>query len=77
VLSVGCAQSAHQTGQDVLDKIVPAELLAQVDQSISFADLRSPPDNYIGRTVLFGGTAIKSQRVKDRTEIEILQLPIV
>jgi outer membrane lipoprotein len=77
VLSIGCAQSAHQTGQDVLDKIVPAELLAQVDRSISFADLRSSPDNYIGRTVLFGGTAIKSQRLKDRTEIEILQLPIV
>ena len=77
VLSFGCAQSAHQTGQDVLDKIVPRELLEQVDQSISFADLRSSPDNYIGRTVLFGGTAIKSQRMKDRTEIEILQLPIV
>ena len=77
VLLVGCARSAHQTGQDVLDKIVPAELLAQVDQSISFADLRSSPDNYIGRTVLFGGNAIKSYRVKDRTEIEILQLPMV
>jgi outer membrane lipoprotein len=77
ILLAGCAKSAHQTGQDVLDKIVPAELLAQVDQSISFADLRSSPDNYIGRTVLFGGNVIKAHRVKDRTEIEILQLPMV
>ena len=77
VLTVGCAKSAHQTGQDVLDQIIPDELLAQVDQSISFTDLRSSPDNYIGRTVLFGGMSLKSQRVKDRTEIEILQLPMV
>ena len=77
VLSVGCAKSAHQTGQDVLDQIIPAELLAQVDRSISFADLRSSPNNYLGRTVLFGGIAMKSQRMKDRTEIEILQLPMV
>jgi outer membrane lipoprotein len=76
-LSVGCAKSAHQTGQDVLDQIIPAELLAQVDQSISFTDLRSSPNNYIGRTVLFGGMSLKSQRMKDRTEIEILQLPMV
>lgn len=77
VLSVGCAKSAHQTGQDVLDQIIPAELLAQVDQSISFTDLRSSPNAYIGRTVLFGGISLKSDRVRDRTEIEILQLPLV
>jgi len=77
IVSVGCAKSAHQTGQDVLDRIIPAELLAQVDQSISFTDLRASPDNYIGRTVLFGGMAIKSHRAKDRTEIEILELPMV
>jgi outer membrane lipoprotein len=76
-VTVGCAKSAHQTGQDVLDQIIPDELLAQVDQSISFTDLRSSPDNYIGRTVLFGGMSLKSHRVKDRTEIEILQLPMV
>ena len=77
IISVGCAKSAHQTGQDVLDRMIPAELLAQVDQSVSFADLRASPDNYIGRTVLFGGMSLKSQRVKDQTEIEILQLPMV
>jgi outer membrane lipoprotein len=76
-LSVGCAKSAHQTGQDVLDQLIPAALLAQVDQSISFADLRSSPNTYIGRTVLFGGMSMKSHRMKDRTEIEILQLPMV
>lgn len=43
VLGASCAQSAHQTGQDVLDNIVPAALLVQVDQSISFADLRRLP----------------------------------
>lgn len=75
LMLAGCAQSAHQTGQDLLDTIIPAEVMAQVDQSVSFADLRASPNDYIGRTVMFGGVALKSQRVKDRTEIEILQLP--
>jgi outer membrane lipoprotein len=74
---LGCAKSAHQTGQDVLDKLIPPDVMAEVDQSVSFRDLHSSPENYIGRTVLFGGTAIKSHRVKDHTEIEIMQLPIV
>lgn len=71
----GCAKSAHQTGQDQLDRLIPSDLMAKVDETVSFADLRSAPGNYVGRTVMFSGLALKSQRVKDRTEIEILQLP--
>ncbi len=76
VLAVaGCAQSAHQTGQDLLDRVIPREVLAQVDDSVTFSDVRAMPDTYRGRTVLFSGVALKSQRVKDRTEIEVMQLP--
>ena len=72
-----CAKSAHQTGQDVLDQIVSAELLAQVDQSLSFADLRSSPANYIAaaRAVWWERDQVAPRKGSDR--IEILQLPMV
>ena len=76
ILSVaGCASSAHQTGQALLDSVIPPEIMNQVDESVTFRDLRSSPTSYTGRTVMFSGLAMKSQRVKDHTEIEILQLP--
>ncbi len=71
----GCAKSAHQTGQALLDSLIPPELMSQVDESVTFRDLRASPGNYAGRTVMFSGVAMKSQRVKDHTEIEVLQLP--
>jgi len=70
-----CARSAHQTGQDLLDKVIPAHLQEQVDESVTFSQLRATPENYIGRTVMFSGISMKAQRVKDHTEIEVLQLP--
>jgi len=76
VLSLGgCAKSAHQTGQAQLDSIIPPDIMSQVDESITFRDLRASPENYVGRTVILSGLAMKSQRVKDQTEIEVLQLP--
>jgi outer membrane lipoprotein len=75
LLLSGCAQSAHQTGQDLLDRIIPAGIREQVDESITFADLRSGPDAHTGRTVMVSGLAMKSRRVKDYTEIEVLHLP--
>jgi outer membrane lipoprotein len=75
ILFSGCAKSAHQTGQDQLQKLVPASVLDQVDETVTFADLRSDPGQYVGRTVMFSGLALQSRRAKDGTEIEVLQLP--
>jgi len=75
LLLLGCAQSAHQTGQDRLDQVIPSPVMRQVDKSVSFSDLRAAPSDYLGRTVMLSGLALTSRRVKDRTEIEILQLP--
>jgi outer membrane lipoprotein len=71
----GCARSAHQTGQDLLDQVIPPHIQEQVDESVTFAQLRASPDSYIGRTVMFSGLSMKAQRVKDHTEIEVLQVP--
>ena len=75
MLASTCAKSAHQTGQDQLDKLVPSDVMAKVDETVSFADLRLAPSNYVGRTVMISGLALNAHRIKDGTEIEILQLP--
>ncbi|HKT33842.1 MAG TPA: Slp family lipoprotein [Nitrospira sp.] len=77
MLASNCAKSAHQTGQAQLEKLIPAELMAKIDGTVSFADLRSAPTNYVGRTVMLSGLALNTSLVKDGTEIEILQLPTV
>jgi outer membrane lipoprotein len=75
VLAGGCAKSAHQTGRDQLDRLVPAEVLSQVDESVSFKELRADPQQYVGRTVMVSGVALNARRAKDGTEIEVLQVP--
>ncbi|HEU4685885.1 MAG TPA: Slp family lipoprotein [Nitrospira sp.] len=75
LLLAGCAQSAHQTGRAMLDKMIPDEVLKDVDQSVSFAELREDPGRYTGKTVMFSGLAMRSRRTKDGTEIEVLQIP--
>lgn len=74
-LVLGCAQSAHQSGRDVLDQILPDQVQQQVDQSVAFSDLKANPAAYRGKTVMLSGIVLKSKRVKDRTEIEVLQIP--
>jgi outer membrane lipoprotein len=75
ILAAGCAKSAHQTGQDQLQRLVPSDVLSQVDDTVSFNELRADPQQYTGRTVIISGLALQSKRVKDGTEIEILQVP--
>jgi len=75
ILTAGCAKSAHQTGQEQLQRLVPSEVLSQVDDTVSFNELRADPQQYTGRTVMFSGLALQAKRVKDGTEIEILQVP--
>lgn len=75
LIFTGCAKSAHQTGQAQLERLVPADVLSQVDDSVSFRQLYADPGQYVGRTVMFSGVALQAKRAKDGTEIEILQVP--
>ncbi len=74
-LSTACAQSAHQSGRDLLDQILPDQVQQQIDHSVSFVDLKANPAAYQGKTIMVSGIVLKSRRVKDRTEIEVLQIP--
>jgi outer membrane lipoprotein len=75
LLWTACAQSAHQSGRNVLDQILPDHLEQQIDQTVAFTDLKANPAAYLGKTVMVSGIVLKSKRVKDRTEIEVLQIP--
>ena len=74
-IAAGCAKSAHQTGQAELERLVPADVLSQVDETVSFSQLHADPRQYVGRTVMVSGVALNARRIKDGTEIEILQVP--
>jgi len=70
-----CAESAHQVNRNRLHIDVPPELEKQIDASVNFVDLQAAPANYVGRVVMVGGVVVRAKRTKDRTEIEVLQLP--
>ncbi len=70
-----CAESAHQTLRHAGHIDVPLELARQIDTSVNFVDLKAAPTNYVGRVIVAAGVVISAKRMKDQTEIEILQLP--
>lgn len=55
---------------------IPEALEQQLDRNIAFADLVAAPDTYKGRLVLLGGEVLKAKRLKEGTQVELLQLPL-
>jgi outer membrane lipoprotein len=70
-----CAESIHQAQRDTELLGVPLGLEKEIDTTVSFADLKRAPGEYVGRTVMIGGNVIKAKRTGAGTELEILQLP--
>lgn len=70
-----CAESVHQVQRDTELLGVPLGLEQEIDTSIRFADLKRAPGEYVGRTVMVGGTVIRAKRTEVETEVEVLQLP--
>jgi outer membrane lipoprotein len=71
----GCAQSAHQSGRDLLDHVLPDQVQQEIDQSVSFLEVKANPSSYQGKTIMVSGIVVKSKRMNDQTEIEVLQIP--
>lgn len=59
----------------VVDRALSPDLREQIDRTIQFDQIRESPQSYAGRVVMWSGIALTARRAKDRTEIEILQLP--
>ncbi|MGH7231131.1 MAG: Slp family lipoprotein [Nitrospiraceae bacterium] len=67
VLTLGCAAT---------EQVIPESLEAQVDKSVTFEQLKESPDSYRGKLVVLGGEVLKAKRLKDGTQLEVLQLPL-
>src|SRR5713101_7070106 len=73
LLLSGCASSRRDAVQ--LEYQPPPELQSQVEQRISFANVKADPAAYKGRIILLGGEVLTAKRLADRTRLEILHLP--
>src|SRR2546428_13834389 len=74
LLVSGCASSRQNTFP--LEYQLPPELQRQVEQRVSFANVKADPPAYKGRLILLGRAALKAQRPPNRTRLEILHLPL-
>src|ERR1051325_299430 len=64
---VGCSSSPVK---------VPETLNSQIDQNLTFSEVLASPDSYKGRLMLLGGEILKAKRLKEGTQVELLQLPL-
>jgi len=57
-------------------QVVPKELEEQVNRDISFSQLLEAPLEHKGKILVIGGEVLSAKRLKDATQIEVLQLPL-
>ena len=57
-------------------RVVPGLLEPLVDRTVTFPEILSAPESYQGKVVVLGGVVLKAKRLKDGTQIELLQLPL-
>src|SRR2546422_7694701 len=74
LLVSGCASSRQNTFP--LEYQLPPDLQRQVEQRVSFANVKADPAAYKVRFILLGGEVLKAKRLADRTRLEILHLPL-
>lgn len=55
--------------------IIPLDIEKQVDQTISFAQVKDAPTAHVGKVMVLGGEVLDATRLKDRTRLTVLQLP--
>ncbi len=56
---------------------LPPELANQLNDSLSFSQIKAFPDDHKGKLVLLGGQILSAKRLTDSTELVILQLPLI
>jgi outer membrane lipoprotein len=76
ILCIGILVALAGSGCSSGPKVIPPELETQIDSSLSFPQILASPGAYTGTTVLLGGEILSAKRVKDGTQLEILQLPV-
>ncbi|MDQ6733968.1 MAG: Slp family lipoprotein [Nitrospirota bacterium] len=56
--------------------VLPSSIGQRLDHSVTFVALREHPDAYRDRLVALGGKVLHANRLNDRTETEVLHLPL-
>jgi outer membrane lipoprotein len=57
-------------------RVIPEALEPLVERAVMFREVAAAPDSYQGKIVVFGGEVLKAKRLKEGTQIELLQLPL-
>jgi len=57
-------------------QVVPKDMEDQVNRDISFVKLLENPLPYKGQILVVGGQILSAKRLKNATQIEVLQLPL-
>ncbi len=60
----------------VTSQLVSKEMEPQISRDVAFESLRAEPEKFKGRVMALGGKVLSAKRLKDTTQIEILQLPL-
>ena len=55
---------------------IPEALESRIDKNLTFTDVLASPESYSGRLILLGGEILKAKRLKEGTQVELLQLPL-
>ena len=60
----------------ITSELVTKEMESQVARDIPFEALKAEPGKFTGRVVVLGGKVLAAKRLKEGTQIEVLQLPL-
>ena len=60
----------------VTSQLVPPEMESRVVREFSFESLKTDPEKLKGRMIVLGGKVLSAKRLKEGTQIEVLQLPL-
>jgi len=75
-LTIGLAAAVLSTMACSRYHVIPKELEGQVDRTVNFEQIKESPSSERGRLVVLGGEVLSATRLEDKTQIEVLQLPL-
>ncbi len=73
---VGCALLSIVLSGCNRYQVIPDHLVKQVNDKLSYEQVKRSPETYRGQTVVWGGEVLSAIRDADRTTVEVLEIPL-
>lgn len=73
---VGCALFSIVLSGCNRYQVIPDHLVKQVNEELSYEQVKGSPETYRGQIVVWGGEVLSVVREGERTKIEMLQMPL-